>query len=95
MGIAAANRLRVTVPPMPRWQNLLAIVAGFLVAGALLPWDLRLSCALGAIGIVLLLLVLRIRAHRAAVTKKQTSDVYGQIERLRTARKDRYRHKPR
>jgi len=47
----------------------MAIVAAFLVAGALLPWELRLACAFGAIGIVLLLFVMRIRSHRVKVTK--------------------------
>jgi len=83
----------VTVSPMRPWQNALAIVAGFLVAGALLPWDLRLACALGAIGIVLLLLVFRIRSHSAGIAKNRTAGVYNQIERLRAARKDRYQRK--
>ena len=83
----------MTVSPMRPWQNALAIVAGFLVAGALLPWDLKLACALGAIGIVLLLFVMRIRSHSAGIAKKRTAGVYTQIERLRAARKDRYQRK--
>jgi hypothetical protein len=78
---------------MRPWQNALAIVAAFLVAGALLPWELRLACAFGAIGIVLLLFVFRIRSHSIGVTKKRTAGVYGQVERLRAARKDRYQRK--
>lgn len=76
---------------MRPWQNALAIIAGFLVAGALLPWELRLACAFGAIGIVLLLLVFRLRAHSAGMMKKRTTGVYNQIEHLRAARKDRFR----
>jgi hypothetical protein len=83
----------VTVSPMRPWQNAMAIVAAFLVAGALLPWELRLACAFGAIGIVLLLFVIRMRSHKIGVTKKRTSDVYGQVERLRAARKERLQRK--
>jgi hypothetical protein len=92
-GLAAANGSGVTVSPMRPWQNALAIVAAFLVAGALLPWELRLACAFGAIGIVLLLFVFRVRSHSIGVAKKRTSDVYGQVERLRAARKERLQRK--
>jgi hypothetical protein len=78
---------------MRPWQNALAIFAAFLVAGALLPWELRLACAFGAIGIVLLLFVIRMRSHAAGVTKKRTADVYGQVDRIRLARKDRLERK--
>ena len=74
---------------MRPWQNALAIVAAFLVAGALLPWELRLACAFGAIGIVLLLFVFRVRSHSIGVTKKRTANVYSQVERIRASRKDR------
>ena len=80
---------------MRPWQNALAIVAAFLVAGALLPWELRLACAFGAIGIVLLLLVMRIRSHRITVTKKRTANVYSQVEHMRAARKIRLDRKGR
>jgi hypothetical protein len=80
---------------MRPWQNALAIVAAFLVAGALLPWELRLACAFGAIGIVLLLFVMRIRSHRVIQTKKKTASVYGQVEQIRSARKDRFQRKVR
>lgn len=82
---------------MRAWQNALVIVAGFLVAGALLPWDpdLRLACALAAIGIVLLLLVFRLRAHARSVTAKRTSDVYSQVTRIRNARQDRLKRRTR
>lgn len=80
---------------MRPWQNALAIVAAFLVAGAILPWELRLACALGAIGIVLLLFVFRMRSHGIGATKKRTADVYSQVERMRAARKERLQRKPR
>jgi hypothetical protein len=88
-----ANRVEVTVSPMRPWQNALAIVAAFLVAGALLPWELRLACAFGAIGIALLLFVIRIRSHKITITKKRTSGVYSQVEAIRAARKDRLQRK--
>jgi hypothetical protein len=80
---------------MRPWQNAMAIVAAFLVAGALLPWELRLACAFGAIGIVLLLFVMRIRSHRVIVTKKRTASVYSQIEQMRADRKSRLDRKVR
>lgn len=88
-----AKRLTVTVTPMRPWQNALAIVAAFLVAGALLPWGLRLACALGAIAIVLLLFVMRMRSLQIGVEKKRTASVYGQVERMRATRKERYQRK--
>jgi membrane protein implicated in regulation of membrane protease activity len=75
---------------MRPWQNALAILAAFLVAGGLLPWSLRLACTIGAIGIVLLLFFLRLGSHRVGVKKKRTDNVYGQVERLREARRTRY-----
>lgn len=80
---------------MRPWQNALAIVAAFLVAGALLPWELRLACAFGAIGIVLLLFVMRVRSHRIVVTKKRTAGVYNQVDRIRSDRKERFQRKVR
>jgi hypothetical protein len=80
---------------MRPWQNALAIIAAFLVAGALLPWELRLACAVGAGGIVLLLFVMRIRSHRIVVTKKRTASVYNQVDRIRASRKERLQRKPR
>jgi hypothetical protein len=74
---------------MRPWQNALAIVAAFLVAGALLPWPLRLACAFGAIGIVLLLAVIRLHSHTTGMKKARTAGVYGQVERIRAARKER------
>lgn len=79
----------VNAPLMRPWQNALAIVAAFLVAGALLPWELRLACAVGAVGIVLLLAVFRLRAHAATVQKKRTTDVYGAVSRIRADREER------
>jgi hypothetical protein len=78
---------------MRPWQNALAIVAAFLVAGALLPWKLRLACAFGAIGIVLLLFVFRVRSHSIGVSKKRTANVYGKVEQMRASRKDRLQRK--
>jgi len=85
----------MTVSPMRPWQNALAIVAAFLVAGALLPWELRLACAFGASGIVLLLLVFRLRSHRIVLNKKRTADVYGQVDRIRAQRDARLQRKTR
>ena len=74
---------------MRPWQNALAIVAGFFVAGALLPWSLRLACALAAIGIVLLLLVFRLRTHATLRQKERVGDLEAKIARIRDLRKQR------
>ena len=71
---------------MRPWQNKLAILAGFLVAGALFPWSLRLVCAFAAIVIVMLLLVTRLRTHAALRTREHTSDVLSRVERIRAGR---------
>jgi len=84
----------MTAPPMRRWQNGLVILAAFFVAGALLPWGFRLLCALGAIGIVLLLFVMRLRAHTVRPGRPRSDDVYGRVERIREARKGRPGRRP-
>ena len=71
-------------------ENALAVVAALLVAGALLPWGLRLACAIAAIGIALLLVVMRMQAHTVRVRKRRIFDVYAQVERLRAERKARF-----
>ena len=71
---------------MRPWQNKLAIFAGFLVAGALYPWSLRLVCAFLAIVIVMLLLVLRLRSHAAVQTRERTESVMTRVERIRSGR---------
>ena len=80
----------MNAPPMRPVENALAVVAAFLVAGALLPWGLRVACAIGAAGIVVLLAVMRWRAHTARVQTRRTVGVYNRVERLRAERKTRY-----
>jgi hypothetical protein len=80
---------------MRPWQNALAIIAAFLVAGALLPWELRLACAFGAAGIVLLLFVFRIRSHRVRTDRKRTANVYSQVDRIRAERTTRLQRRTR
>jgi hypothetical protein len=74
--------------PMRPAQNALVILATFLVAGALLPWSarLRIACAAGAIGIVLLLLVTRLRAHTDAARQVAPSKTQTHIDRIRAER---------
>jgi putative effector of murein hydrolase LrgA (UPF0299 family) len=80
---------------MRRWQNGLVILAAFLVAGALLPWNLRLVCSLGAIGIVLLLFVLRLRAHGVRSDSAGTAATLDRIARIRAEREQRMGRKGR
>ncbi len=77
----------VPVPMRPA-QNALVILATFLVAGSLLPWSprLRLACAAGAIGIVLLLLVARMRAHSEVSRGRTHDETQSRIERIRAER---------
>jgi hypothetical protein len=72
-------------------QNALAIVATFFVAGALLPWSprLRLVCAFAAIGMILLLLVMRMRAHLGAQRHRTDATSWSRIERIRAERQRR------
>jgi hypothetical protein len=81
--------------PMRPWQNALAIVAGFLVAGALLPWPerYRLPCALAAIAIVLLLFVARMNAHAKRRARRSAGDAWSRIERIRAERNARDRRR--
>jgi len=85
----------MTALPMRPLENALAILGAFFIAGALLPWPLRLACALAAIAVVLVLAVFRLRAHRVNVSKKRTTDVYNRIHEIRAARKGRFRQPPR
>jgi len=80
---------------MRPWQNALAIVAGFLVAGALLPWPqrYRLACAIGAAALVLLLLAARLGAHAKQRARRSSDDSWSRIERIRAARAARSRRR--
>ncbi len=73
---------------MPPAQNLLVMAASFLVAGALLPWSprIRLACVTGAIGIVLVLLLIRLRAHSGPAQRMVDRQIQARIERIRAER---------
>lgn len=74
--------------PMRPAQNGLVILASFLVAGALLPWSprIRLACASGAIGIMLVLLILRLRAHSGPMLHGAEGRTQARIDRIRAER---------
>jgi hypothetical protein len=74
--------------PMRPAQNALVILASFLVAGSLLPWSprIRLACASGAIGVVLLLLIVRLRAHAGPTVRRADSRTQARIDRIRAER---------
>ena len=73
---------------MRPWQNAVALAATLLAAGALLPLGdrVRLAFAALAVGIILLLLVVRLRAHTARRTDARTTGVYDRIDRIRADR---------
>jgi hypothetical protein len=74
--------------PMQPAQNVLVMVASFLVAGSLLPWSarIRLACAAGAIGVVLLLLVMRLRSHSSSAQRTIDRKTQARIDRIRAER---------
>jgi hypothetical protein len=81
--------------PMRPWQNALAIVAGFLVAGTLLPWPARyrLACAFAAGALLLVLLAARLSAHAKARANRSSDDAWSRIERIRAERAARNRRR--
>jgi len=74
--------------PMRPWQNVVALAATLLAAGALLPLGdrVRLGLAALAVGVILILLVVRLRAHTVRRTDTRTAGVYDRIARIRAAR---------
>jgi hypothetical protein len=74
--------------PMRPAQNILVMAASFLVAGSLLPWSprIRLACAAGAIGLVLVLLVMRLRAHTGSTQRAVDRKMQARINRIRAER---------
>jgi hypothetical protein len=83
----------MVAPPMRRWQNLLALLAVVLAAGALLPLGerIRYGCMAAAIGLILLILMTRLRAHRPAARRPSGPDVYDRIAKIRAEREKRTR----
>jgi hypothetical protein len=74
--------------PLPRVHNALVIVAMFLVAGSLLPWNphCRFVCAAVSVGIVLFLFIARLRSHKGAFASEADRAVRARVERIRAAR---------
>ncbi len=74
----------------------MALIAALLVAGAVFPWPLRLACAIAAVGVLGLMIVLRYRGHVVKRQKRRVLDVYAAVDRLRAERKERFeRGRPR
>lgn len=85
----------MTAPPMPRWQNAVAIGGIVAASGALLPLASRyrlLSCGI-AIALVAIVLVARLRAHRVSRENVRVRDAYARIERIRAQRAGRQRRR--
>jgi hypothetical protein len=78
----------MTAPPMRPWQNLLALVATVVAAGALLPLApaVRLLCVGGAGVLILFVLTARMRAHRVRRDRERADGIYDRIERIREER---------
>ena len=71
----------------------MALVATLLAAAALLPLpaQVRLGCVALACATIVLLLVARLRGHRARRTDARIDGVYNRIERIRSEREKRRR----
>jgi steroid 5-alpha reductase family enzyme len=78
---------------MKRWENIVALAATVLAAGALLPIApyLRFICAGAAIVTLVVLCGVRLRAHIARRDAPSSSETYTRIERIREARGPRRR----
>jgi hypothetical protein len=76
---------------MPRWQNAIALLAVVLAAVALLPLapGVRVMCAGLAGAAILMLLVVRLRAHRVRRESTRVAGVYDRIDRIRAERAKR------
>jgi hypothetical protein len=81
----------VTAPPMPRWQNALALIATIAASSALLPLapHVRIACAAIAFALIVGALALRLRAHRVRESRSRIGDTYARIERIRARRAGR------
>ena len=79
----------MNAPPMRPWQNALALAGVVFAAGALLPLrpEIRLFCAALAVATIVVLLLVRMRAHRARRDDARVADVYRRIERIRAGRR--------
>ncbi|MEA2688351.1 MAG: hypothetical protein QOJ39_2591 [Candidatus Eremiobacteraeota bacterium] len=83
----------MAAPPMRLSQNAVALAATLLAAGALLPLEprVRLLCAGLAFAVILVLLVVRLRAHSARRDDDRVTGVYDRIARIREERSKRRR----
>ena len=73
---------------MPRWQKAIALLAVVLAAVAMLPLapGARVLCAGLAGSAIVMLLVVRLRAHRVRREATRVAGVYDRIERIRAER---------
>ena len=81
----------MSAPPMRTWQNASALLLTLLAAGALLPLDARarLLCIAVAVAGIVVLLVVRLRAHRVRRDDARTGAVQARIDRIRAEREKR------
>jgi uncharacterized membrane protein len=96
--LAHQKNLRTTVIPTPNrpGSTILILIAGLMVAGAVIPWALRVPSAIGAGCVLVAMIVSQSRARTAKVQKRRVSDTYAAVERLRAERKERFeRNRPR
>jgi hypothetical protein len=83
------------MPPGRTVDNMLALLAAALVAGAAVPWGYRLPCGIGAVMIFLLMALTRMRGTTVKAQQRRTGDAYAAVERLRAERKKRFeRNRP-
>jgi O-antigen/teichoic acid export membrane protein len=78
----------MTAPPMPRWQNAVALAGTLAAAGALLPLAPRYQVLFAGIATatIVIVLIARLRAHSVSREKVQTVNTYARIDRIRAQR---------
>ena len=79
---------------MPRWHNIVAIIAIFFVAGAVWPWSTlnRAACAAVAFALIIVVLISRMQKHASSLTGSRSTiqDAEARIDRIREDREKRF-----
>jgi hypothetical protein len=72
-----------------RLENALFLVAALLVIGGLYSWTYRVACTVGAVGVFLVIVTLRLKARAVKRQVTKTNDAFAAVERIRADREKR------